>query len=214
MSEKRTKASVKVSCPICEEAIVDESDDSIFCDGPCGSWLHRQCAGLSRLAFALATKSTAKFFCPVCHLTKCVSEVEDLKETITSLQNKLDSVMTISSQSASSAVSTISSQSASSTVSTPTESQPPCQPTIIVSATNDNPVLNANNAKPKVATHLDSVTHRNLNVVIFGLAECHRGTQRYQRIRNDLEAAGDLLSFLDPLVTTQLISDCNGGASW
>ena len=46
-------SSVGVECPICEEVIVDGTHQSIQCEGPCDSLLHR-CAGLSKTAFAIA----------------------------------------------------------------------------------------------------------------------------------------------------------------
>ena len=55
-------------CPICDESIVDATSHTsgqaaIFCEGLCKEWLHRQCAGLSKTAFDLASQSQDPFFC-------------------------------------------------------------------------------------------------------------------------------------------------------
>ena len=65
-------------CPICIDPIVDSSkgkkgQDAVFCDRTCNSWLHRQCAGLSRsskTAFASFPGPDVEFFCPHCRLCK------------------------------------------------------------------------------------------------------------------------------------------------
>ena len=44
-------------------------------------------------------------------------------------------------------------------------------------------------------------------LVIFGLQESKKGTKRHLRNCQDIKAAGELLSWLDPVVTTSLITD-------
>ena len=70
----------EVVCSMCEEGIVDSPSskkcESIFGDGPCASWLHRCCAGLSQEAFAVASKSKNKFFCASCKLLSNERELE------------------------------------------------------------------------------------------------------------------------------------------
>lgn len=53
-----------------------------------------------------------------------------------------------------------------------------------------------------------SLPDKRQNLVLFGLSECSQGTPRFLRNRQDLENAGELLSYIDPLVTAQLIEDC------
>jgi len=57
-------------CPICEQVIVDPSDeedgeDSVFCDSECQCWLHRCCACLPKTAFEKLNKQVP-FYCPRC----------------------------------------------------------------------------------------------------------------------------------------------------
>ena len=54
------------ACTICDENINERSktnvgDDAVLCDGKCQSWLHRRCAGLSRVRFRIVTDSIASF---------------------------------------------------------------------------------------------------------------------------------------------------------
>ena len=49
-------------CPICDEKIKDTvgqktGDDAVECDGVCASWVHRRCAGLSKVAYNNVSKS-------------------------------------------------------------------------------------------------------------------------------------------------------------
>lgn len=37
-------------CAICDDQIVDSTQQSIWCEGHCDTWLHRGCAGLSKAA--------------------------------------------------------------------------------------------------------------------------------------------------------------------
>ena len=48
---------------------------------------------------------------------------------------------------------------------------------------------------------------RKSNLFIFGLQESKKRTQRHLHIRHDIEAAGELLSWLDPLVSASQILD-------
>ena len=48
---------------------------------------------------------------------------------------------------------------------------------------------------------------RKSNLIIFGQQESSKGTPRHVRQREDIVNAGELLTWLDPLVTTSLIVD-------
>ena len=69
LTPAKTSSNTKILvCQVCEDVIVDASttkkgQESIFCEGPCGSWLHRYCAGLSKAVFASISKLTDKLFC-------------------------------------------------------------------------------------------------------------------------------------------------------
>uniref|UniRef100_A0A1X7TNR6 PHD-type domain-containing protein n=1 Tax=Amphimedon queenslandica TaxID=400682 RepID=A0A1X7TNR6_AMPQE len=73
-------------CPICDDLIEDETQQSIFCEGICNTWLHRCCAGLSKAAFSGLEGSAEKFYCPHCRLQDQADEISSLKEALASLQ--------------------------------------------------------------------------------------------------------------------------------
>ena len=50
-------------CPVCLDSITDEHD-YIYCEGSCHRWLHRCCAGLSKVLFNLWVNSDDPFYCP------------------------------------------------------------------------------------------------------------------------------------------------------
>jgi len=69
---KKTKTGECI-CTLCQDPIVDanetaEGQDSIFCEGQCSAWIHRQCTGLSKSIFDTLTKSEVSFYCPHCTL--------------------------------------------------------------------------------------------------------------------------------------------------
>lgn len=85
---------VSFTCPICDETIKDavgrrKGQDAIECDGICATWLHRGCAGLSKLAYASLSKSSAPFYCPQCRLNKQDLEIKSLSVQVVDLASKL-----------------------------------------------------------------------------------------------------------------------------
>ena len=87
---KQTKQTI--ICPICTEEIVDSvgrkrGHESIFCDGRCQEleWVHRQCAGLSKVAFQAVSKSNDDFCCPHCVITKQAKNISALSATVSVL---------------------------------------------------------------------------------------------------------------------------------
>jgi len=70
--EKRQKGTNYV-CPICMEVIKESTskrngDDAILCESIFNTWLHWQCAGLSKAGFDIFSVSKTPFYCPHCQL--------------------------------------------------------------------------------------------------------------------------------------------------
>ena len=93
-----SKSSKKsIICPICTDVIDDASGkkpghDSIFCDGCCKEWLHRQCAGLSKVAFMTVSSSNEPFLCPRCFIRQQSKEIADLKANISALSDEVSRI--------------------------------------------------------------------------------------------------------------------------
>ena len=55
--KKKSKSSHTILCCICEADIVDDTDESVLCEGICQAWMHRKCAGISRQVYLLSLVS-------------------------------------------------------------------------------------------------------------------------------------------------------------
>lgn len=185
-------------CPICDSTVKDavgnrRGDEAVECEGICAAWMHRKCASLSKAAFESVSKSKDPFYCSQCKLGKMELEVESLRGQIATLAGKLASTCD--------EISVLKSAL----------KKPPV-PVLSYShvAANDLDLSNARSQVSETVTKTTTTTssqERKQNLVIFGLPECREGMSRLARSRIDLEKAGDVLSFIDPLVTAQVISD-------
>ncbi len=77
-------------CPVCCEVILDDNGqaighDCIHCDEACQTWIHRQCAGLSKAAFMSLSDIPDSFYCPRCVIRKQDSNITDLRSFIEKL---------------------------------------------------------------------------------------------------------------------------------
>ena len=96
-SKKKKAEGENCICPICLETIIDcneqnEGHDAIYCEGECNGWLHRQCAGLSKVVFKSFQNSEKPFYCPHCRINNCETQFNNMKSTITSLEQKVISL--------------------------------------------------------------------------------------------------------------------------
>jgi len=87
----------KVTFPICEDFIINNTQDSIYCEGECNSWIHRCCAGLTKAALVDAAESGNSFLCPHCMLFNLNKEISLLKGTINNLTELVQSLQKSSS---------------------------------------------------------------------------------------------------------------------
>lgn len=77
-----------------QDAIGKKSgQDSIECDWECATWIHRQCAGLSKEAFEAASKSSDPFICPKCRLLKQEKELSELRSALSKLQLEVSLIL-------------------------------------------------------------------------------------------------------------------------
>ena len=87
----------KFICPICDDAIVncsskDKGQDVVFCDGHCNTWLHRGCAGLSKISFKKVTESNDPFYCTRCCLSQHKEELNTLRTSVDKMTSELVSL--------------------------------------------------------------------------------------------------------------------------
>ena len=90
-STKSVDAGEETSCGLCCKAIKDEESESlILCEGPCGQWFHRYCAGVTTMKFEQLSKSEETFFCYACFQQAYREKVSILEDRITSLIVELE----------------------------------------------------------------------------------------------------------------------------
>ena len=160
-----------VTCPVCEEPIVDGTakspgHDSIECEGACKAWLHRGCAGLSKAAFEAATVSPDPFLCPHCRLVAQSSELSALKSSVDTLSRELSSLKAVVDDLKANV--SLSSPPVWVNVPNPTESHSPAQlPTVLFSSLgNHEPVKPVNQHASKSPVHPIS-SDKKYNIVLF-----------------------------------------------
>ena len=64
--------------------------DAIFCDGLCKEWIHRQCAGLSRVHYEKLVKSDDPFLRPKCTIHNQPIAIKNLDQSISQLRTDVD----------------------------------------------------------------------------------------------------------------------------
>ena len=197
-SNKKPKES-SCTCPICEDAILDSSSkrrgqESIFCEGECNTWLHRRCAGLSRVSFKSLAASSVPFYCPQCRISKLVVEVASLQATVAQLSSDLSVVkssVTVVSEKMRESVpvvkSTIRKDRPSSSESCDSSPSPGGASSIF---------------KPKSPSKSED---RLSNLVITGILECPQGTRRTDRALRDQDSIISVFSPLCPSFATHSI---------
>ena len=190
-SGKKSKAE-EANCLVCEKVILEADDDTdgheaLFCEGECQGWIHRQCAGFTRVGYDKLGESAIPFLCNYCSLVKYRNEIDMLKDTINSLSAKLKNA----------------SQPITPQIPQTMETEPP----VILSATGkratDKPFTpNAAN------TNKSFNTDRKFNIVVYNIKESPPGTARLTRIKSDTTEVSKLFSSLDSQVTFTSIRDC------
>ena len=195
-ASKQTKQ--PVMCPICCEEVVDDvgrkrGHESIFCEGRCQEWVHRQCAGLSKVAFQAVANSDKQFRCPRCVIIQQSEDISALSATVSvlsrdvkALQEKLTEITINGSQSAKSGTSPQISTSA--------------RPDKALSSNRLVKPSAANNYQPQLrhgSKVLPSDSDRKFNIVVFGVSELPGGSSRFLRNNHDFQEVSSILSNLE-----------------
>ena len=81
-------------CAVCEEEVSEPvsgrgGDEAVKCEGICGAWLHRKCAGLTKMAFAEVCKSDNPFFCAQCKIGMLERKLNSVSSQLASVVSKL-----------------------------------------------------------------------------------------------------------------------------
>ena len=193
-SNKTANKSPKVICPVCCDPIEDavgknKGQDSIFCDGPCQEWIHRQCAGLSKSLFKSISSTSDPFCCPRCMIDKQSNDICELKRNVAHLMEVVSKISP-----------SVSDLSPSASGPSPT--------TVLGSSPTPHPPLPAHSPSPAVAVPTESVREKKFNIIAYGIEESSKGTKRSIRKQEDIKKVEVIISYVSPNVSSNNIHDC------
>jgi len=188
-SKNKNTKSGECICTICQDPIVDatetrEGQDSIFCEGQCSAWIHRQCAGLSKSVFDFLTQSEIPFHCPHCTLQNHTTEIAKLKEVVNSLTEIINKLTVASAKPA-------TSQSCNNQT-IPQATQPPEELQIKTSN-----------------THKQAIADQKFNSVMYRVKESPPNTNRSARLDHDLTNITQAFSETEVPLERNSIKDCH-----
>ena len=199
----QVQASKKSVCTICDGTIKESvgrrvGEEAIECSGLCSSWLHRRCAGLSKVAFDKVSQTDDPFYCPQCRINKQDLEIKSLRDLVGKLTSEIKTLKTIvegqkqNQPSYACIVGNDGSPTSSSTTSihTPIPHKENCKSSSVRSP---RPNLPEND--------------RRYNLVISGVTECKHGTSRLARQASDLTRISDILSSTIESISEHSIKD-------
>lgn len=171
-------------------------EDAIECDGKCATWLHHQCAGLSKNAFDCLSESDNPFCCPHCRMDRQELELSSLRDVVTKLSleiaalkdNLQGSITKVVPTASKSSVAAVSSSSSSSSSSSPEK------------------IPVAQSQKVGSRYHSDS-SDRMFNILIFSVNESIGSASNFARLNNDLEKSNAIISDIDSSFEAHSIRD-------
>ena len=175
-------------CPICTEVIEEaagrkKGHDSIYCDGACQNWIHRQCAGLSKAHFSRLSTSDQPFHCPRCLLSHQSAELRALKKTVEDLSREVLHLkhLILPSTNCGNPPPKPSFPSDRPSQKLQSASSIPSQPSSLPSQQSRSPATYA-------------PVDRKFNIIIFGIPEQPQGSSRFMRSQNDFNAISTTIS--------------------
>ena len=93
-TDKRN-AVVECNCGLCYEAVKDEEDEGLYCEGTCAQWFHRYCAGVTAPQFERLSNSSSPFLCYACFQEEHRTKVLSLEDKVAALTTQLCEIKTI-----------------------------------------------------------------------------------------------------------------------
>ena len=217
---KSTEKSKPTDCDLCRKRIVEGKEDALQCEGDCGLWFHRYCAGVSVSHFEELCNSPEPFVCYACYQRSQLAVTNQLRDEVAHLKGEINK---LSEQLAK--LSTTSLQDEA------TVSQLPASNINHKSGTNHSNVLTfaaalkqtgnsanpSQNAQPAFnraalgaysAKRIDNQVDKRLSIVIYGLTECPKGSPRHERISHDTNLACKTIKSICPDLSDFAIRDC------
>ena len=178
--------------------------------GPCQSWIHRGCSGVTRANYLKLSGSTDPFYCYICLSSLFFEQTKLLKAQIDSLSKELAEVKANQAT-----PSTSSSQNSSTPLYSAVVSGnlpgDPLQAGNIPVSTNNQGVPSSRNQyslnPPPVASSRHLVDKK-FSLVFYGIPECRKGTKWIDRCKHDLDIVAGITSDLVENIQADSIKDC------
>ena len=134
----------------------------------------------------MVRKSTGPFYCPHCRLDIQAKEINSLKVMISALTSDLSSIKSHPALSSSPSVSSISPVNTSS-------------PSYSSSVTNDR---SSPPSQSQISNSVSTASDRKCNLVVYGIAECDKGTNRFDRLISDIDSVCQIAQSIVPSFDT------------
>ena len=135
-------------------------------------------------------ESEVPFYCPYCTYQRQEKEITTLKSTIDVLQLELTELR---------------SSSNTNTIAVTEEPSQPSYAHITQSVSDESSVQPGSSTVPHIIIRSPD---RKFKIVVYGIAECTKGSQKHVRLSKDTESVSELLNSMDTGVTTHSIQDC------
>lgn len=105
-SSTSKKEQEQSECGLCCDAIVEDRDEALFCEGSCNRWMHRYCAGVSLSHYEALQDSPLPFLCSLCAQSKHSEAIEEMRATIAALREEVKELHVALERSASASTAT------------------------------------------------------------------------------------------------------------
>lgn len=217
-------------CPVCDKSILEPSDsspgeDALQCEGPCQSWIHRRCSGVTRANYLKLAGSSDPFYCYICLSNLFFEQTKALKSQIDSLSEELAGIKSNSNTSNSPLLNSSDGPLYSTVVSSGTQFNS-CPDTNTTPGSYSFPTSHEPHARNSTSSagHLPNttsesptipqakgsffMTDKKFNLVFYGIPECRKGTKRADRYKHDLDMVSDITSELINSIQADSIKDC------
>jgi hypothetical protein len=86
MSPKKPKPA---TCDLCCKQIQEGKEEALHCEGGCGLWFHRYCAGVSVSLFKELAGSPEPFLCYICYQRSQLAVTKELRNEVAHLKSEI-----------------------------------------------------------------------------------------------------------------------------
>ena len=202
-----------VDCDLCCKRVVEGKDEALHCDGGCGLWFHRYCAGISASHFKDLSNSPEPFVCYICYQRSQLAVTKQLRDEVTRLNSEINKLSERLAKLSSSPE--VRLPAAVSQLPTSNDTSVPTYAATLKQASNPNSPsraqsFNKESSDTKRSSRSVSSADKKFNIVVYGLSECPKGSPRHERMSYDTDlVCKTIQSILCPELREYAICDCS-----